>query len=86
MKKDLQAKEKEMDQLQEMLVVEALKLSNKTHPSTTIGGECKSKILRFIESDNELTRNLQLDGMTHTEIADLFNLLDFANASKLTGN
>ena len=42
--------------------------------------------MRTVKSDIDLHRNKSLDNLTHIEIADRFDLLDFANASKLTGN
>ena len=39
MKKDVQQKEQNIDQLETQLVKEALKLPNKTHIDTPIGGE-----------------------------------------------
>jgi len=41
--------------------------------------------LREVQSENSLKKNTKLD-YTHIEIADRFDLLDFNNASKLTGN
>ena len=39
MSKDIKTKEKHIDELEEKLVIEALKLPNKTHPDVPIGGE-----------------------------------------------
>lgn len=46
MKKDVQRREKEIDELETQLVREALKLPNKTHPDTPIGGDSKNKEVR----------------------------------------
>lgn len=46
MKKDVQSREKIMDELEGQLVSEALKLPNKTHPESPIGGESKNKVVK----------------------------------------
>ena len=52
MKKDVQAQEKQIDELEEQLVIEALKLPNKTHPDTPIGDETRNEVMRIVESTN----------------------------------
>ena len=64
------------------MVHEALKMPNKTHPDVPIGGEDKNKLLK--EVDGKMN-NLP-EGLSHTDIAEQFDLVDFASASKLTGN
>lgn len=50
MKKDIQAREKLIDDLEGELVSEAMKLPNKTHPDTPIGGEHKNKLVKIVPS------------------------------------
>lgn len=64
------------------MVNEALKMPNKTHPDVPIGAEDKNKILREVDGK---TSSLP-EGVSHTDIAEQFDLIDFASASKLTGN
>lgn len=70
------------------MVAEALKLPNKTHPDSPTGDESQNLVLKtFDEVKDSGHRNESLeDGLTHLEIASQFDLLDFQNASKLTGN
>ena len=62
------------------MVKEALKLPNKTHLDTPIGGEESNKEIKHVKG------TISKSNLNHIEIADKFDLLDFANASKLTGN
>jgi len=65
-----------------------LKLPNKTHFDSPVGGEDKNKVIKIVESKSKLPRNTKLSKQykSHVEIAQQFDLLDFQNASKLTGN
>ena len=81
MKKDVHSKEQTIDQLETQLVKEALKLPNKTHVDTPIGGEDSSITLKEVTP-----LHVPRSKLTHVEIAEKFDLLDFGNASKLTGN
>ena len=67
------------------MVIEALKLPNKTHFDSPVGGEDKNKVVRTVEPQSNLPKNKTIPN-THVEIAQNFDLLDFNNASKLTGN
>lgn len=69
-----------IDELETQLVREALKLPNKTHLDTPIGGEENNKVIRTVNGNVSKTK------LSHIEIAEKFDLLDFGNASKLTGN
>jgi seryl-tRNA synthetase len=69
-----------IDELETQLVREALKLPNKTHLDTPIGGEENNKVIRTVNGYVSKTK------LSHIEIAEKFDLLDFGNASKLTGN
>ena len=66
--------------------MEALNLPNKTHPDVPIGDESKNQLLKEVQASGNLKHNQTLDNYTHLEIAEYFDLLDFNNASKLTGN
>mmetsp|Transcript_19636 Transcript_19636/g.30288 ORF Transcript_19636/g.30288 Transcript_19636/m.30288 type:complete len:156 (+) Transcript_19636:292-759(+) len=88
MKTDVHSRERILTDLEEQLVVEALKLPNKTHPDTPIGDEGKNRILRQVDPLEEVKgvfRNEEI-GCTHMEIAQMYDLVDFNSASKLTGN
>lgn len=61
---------------------EALKLPNDTHHDTPIGGENSNKLIR----KSKLKPEIKNKNLSHLEIAEKFDLLDFSNASKLTGN
>ena len=80
MKKDVQQREKGIEDLELELVQEALKLPNKTHHDSPVGGEDKKRLVK-----EPTTMKPELE-CSHLEIAEHFDLLDFANASKLTGN
>ena len=84
MKKSIQKSEKELADIESQLVQEALKLPNKTHPDSPVGDEKVNKLLRTVDARVE-GFNDELD-FTHVEIGKEFDLLDFQNASKLTGN
>lgn len=72
MKKDLAKREKEIDELENLLVQEALKLPNKTHYDSPIGDESKNKVIK--EYDNQKLSNVVVN---HMDIAKEFDLLDF---------
>lgn len=61
---------------------EALKLPNKTHPDSPIGGEDSNKVVKKVGGVTAVLPKK----MSHIEIAEKFDLLDFNSASKLTGN
>lgn len=62
-------------------------MPNRTHPDSPIGGENKNKVIRVVESKSKYPQNIELPtSITHIEIAEKYDLLDFNNASKLTGN
>ena len=60
---------------------EALKLPNKTHPDSPIGNESKNRVVRTggVKKQSKVVKS-------HLEIGEEFDLLDFQNASKVTGN
>jgi seryl-tRNA synthetase len=62
-------------------------LPNKTHPDSPVGGEERNRLVREVPANNELVQNQSLpNNMSHIEIAQHFDLIDFNNASKLTGH
>lgn len=63
------------------MVQEALKLPNRTHVDSPVGDENKNIVV--LEHGE---RKLGLNLANHLEIAAKFDLLDFNNASKLTGS
>lgn len=63
------------------MVQEALKLPNKTHVDSPVGDEAKNRVV-LEHGERILGQNLA----NHLEIAAKFDLLDFHNASKLTGS
>lgn len=60
---------------------EALKLPNRTHVDSPVGDENRNLVV--LEHG---ARKLGLNLANHLEIAAKFDLLDFNNASKLTGS
>lgn len=64
-----------------LLQSEAMKLPNKTHLDSPIGGESNNKIVRTGGVKKQFKKV-----KSHLEIGEEFDLLDFQNASKLTGN
>ena len=69
MKKDIQAREKKLIELESQLVAEALKLPNKTHWDSPVGGEDKNKVIKEIDARLPNSNDKLPDGMTHVEIA-----------------
>lgn len=67
-------------------MTEALKLPNKTHWESPIGGEEKNKVVKEFDARKPGANDSLPDDMTHVEIAQKFDLIDFANAAKLSGN
>lgn len=53
-KKEIQEREKVIDQLEAELVGEAMRLPNRTHPDSPIGGEDKNKVIKVVESKSKL--------------------------------
>eukprot|EP00354_Favella_ehrenbergii_P011597 CAMPEP_0170467896 /NCGR_PEP_ID=MMETSP0123-20130129/11293_1 /TAXON_ID=182087 /ORGANISM="Favella ehrenbergii, Strain Fehren 1" /LENGTH=396 /DNA_ID=CAMNT_0010734357 /DNA_START=194 /DNA_END=1384 /DNA_ORIENTATION=- len=82
-KKQVQDREQILDTLEHELVEQALKLPNKTHHDSPVGDETKNKVVR---KGGPAILQTQKAEMGHLEIAKEFDLLDFASASKLTGN
>eukprot|EP00347_Sterkiella_histriomuscorum_P002811 403366713 len=80
-KTDLQNYEKDLDNIELQLITEALKLPNKTHPDSPVGTELNNKVIR---QNSEKYKGLHKK--SHLEIGEQFDLFDFQNASKLTGN
>jgi seryl-tRNA synthetase len=70
-----------MEEIESQLVQEALRLPNKTHVDTPIGGEDKNILVAESEIKPDMTKK-----MSHLDIAAKHDMLDFANASKLTGS
>jgi len=63
-------------------VREALKLPNKTHPDSPVGGEEQNQLLREVGVKPEF----DFEPLSHLDLAQEHNLLDFQNAGKLTGS
>ena len=53
MKKDVQSREKVIDDMEAQLVAEAMKMPNRTHPDSPIGGENNNKVIRVVESKSK---------------------------------
>lgn len=69
-----------MDEVEHQLVEMALKLPNKTHVDSPVGGE---------EKNLEVTRGgppIREGSFSHLDIGQKFDLFDFPNASKLSGS
>ena len=62
------------------MVQEALKLPNKTHLDSPVGDESKNKVVE--ERGEKKIGSFE----SHLDIAARFDLVDFSNASKLTGS
>lgn len=60
-----------------------MKLPNKTHPDSPIGGESNNKEVRR-NSEQHKFKGSKV--RSHLEIGEMFDLYDFNSASKLTGN
>ena len=58
---------------------EALKLPNRTHLDSPVGAEDCNRVV-------EMSGECRKQTLSHIEIANKFDLLDFHNASKLTGS
>ena len=80
-KKQVQEREHEIEEIEHTLVQEALKLPNRTHVDSPVGDEDQNRVV--FQTGNRLMGEGRLN---HIEIANKFDLLDFANASKLTGS
>ena len=78
----MQDREKLIDSVETELVELALKLPNKTHVDSPVGGEDKNVVITKggPEVDPEAKAH------SHLEIGQKFDLLDFNSASKLTGS
>ena len=63
-----------------------MKLPNKTHLDSPVGGEESNKLIREVDARLACANDKLPEGMTHLEIAKKFDLVDFNAASKLTGN
>ena len=71
MKNDIQEREKKLSSLETDLVSEALKLPNKTHLDSPIGGEDSNKLVKEVEAKKGIKQNVRLSkGLTHIEIAE----------------
>lgn len=70
--------EEEADAVQAMLTHEALKLPNDTHPDAPLEEQAVLKMIGTRPTFNFQTR-------THEEIAELWDLIDFETASKVSG-
>ena len=81
-KKQVQEREKLIEEIETKLVEEALRLPNKTHVDSPVGGEDRNVVVAT--GGPAIVR--QDDPVSHLEIGQKLDLLDFANASKLTGS
>ena len=57
-------------------------MPNKTHPDSPVGSETNNKVVRTNSEEFKVTSHKK----SHLEIGEMFDLFDFSNASKLTGN
>lgn len=64
-------------------MIEALKLPNRTHVDSPVGDEDKNRVVYESQS---FEKRMGDDILGHIEIGKKFDLLDFNNASKLTGS
>lgn len=80
-KTDLHQREKDFEALEAQLIAEAIKLPNKTHPDSPVGGEENNKIVNVVG-----TKPKTSTGKSHLQIGEEFDLFDFQSASRLTGN
>ena len=81
-KKQVHDREKTIDEVETQLVQEALKLPNKTHLDSPVGGEDRNQ--EVATGGPKIVKNS--NPVSNLEIGHMFDLLDFANASKLTGS
>lgn len=63
------------------MVIEALKLPNRTHVDSPVGDESNNRVVLEAGS-KKIGANLP----NHLDIGEKFDMLDFANAAKLTGS
>lgn len=80
-KKQVQDREKQIDEIEHQLVQEALKLPNKTHIDSPVGSEENNLVVAT--GGRPIDKNINTN---HLDIGHAFDLFDFANASKLTGS
>ena len=66
------------------MVEHALKLPNKTHVDSPVGGEEQN--VEITKGGPPITTSENAKVFSHLEIGQKFDLLDFASASKLTGS
>ena len=71
-----------MESVETELVEQALKLPNKTHLDTPVGGEEKN--IEVAKGGPQIDDSAEAH--SHLDIAQKFDLLDFNSASKLTGS
>ena len=71
-----------METVEHELVGQALKLPNKTHLDSPVGGEDKN--IQVTSGGPPIDKTAKVH--SHLEIGQKFDLLDFASASKLTGS
>lgn len=81
-KKDVKRYEDELRELEGLLMREAFKLPNKTHPDTPIGDESKSQVI-FTKGQKPV---FDKEPLSHLEIGSQHDLFDFENGAKLTGS
>ena len=79
-KKQVHDRENQIDEIEAQLVQEALKLPNKTHYDSPVGGENENQVVAI--GGPKIKQQMT----SHLEIGRMFDLMDFANASKLTGS
>jgi len=69
-----------LETIEHQLVAEALKLPNKTHVDSPVGGEDQNVVIK------EHGESKQKEEVSHLEIGNHLDLLDFASGSKLSGS
>lgn len=81
-KKHVQTAEQELVRIETELMDEALKLPNNTHPDVPVGSQNKVVFSKRTDSQEEAATK----GLSHLEIAQNFDLVDFERATKVTGS
>lgn len=82
-KRQVQDRELAIEEIEHALVQEALKLPNRTHVDSPVGDEDNNRVVYQSQTFEKLMGD---DRLSHIDIGKKFDLLDFANASKVGGS
>ncbi len=77
---DITKFQEELAEIEEKLMIEALKIPNQTHPDSPIGDESKAKIIKIVGKQPDF----DFKAIDHLEIGKKYDLFDFDNAAKIT--